>query len=74
MAGYLSDKRSGMREVDMRGIFTMRKVAKSNHLKKKTCDRCVERLKGILSAEQIREFQEAFYEASDGYLFSERKG
>ncbi len=58
----------------MRGILTMRNVVKSNHLKKKVCNRCVERLKGILSAEQIREFQNAFYEASDGYLFSERKG
>lgn len=58
----------------MIGIFTMRKVVKSNSLKKKTCDRCVERLKDTLSAEQIQEFEKAFYAASDGYLFSERKG
>lgn len=57
----------------MRGIFTMRKVAKSNSLKKKTCDSCVERLKDTLNAEQIRKFEEAFYAASDGYLFSKRK-
>lgn len=57
----------------MRGIFTMMKVIESNRLKKKTCDRCIERLKDTLNAEQIRKFEEAFYSASDGYLFSERK-
>ena len=58
---------------NMRGIFTMMKVIESNRLKKKTCDRCIERLKDTLNAEQIRKFEEAFYSASDGYLFSERK-
>ena len=58
----------------MRGIFTMMKVIESNRLKKKTCDRCIERLKDTLNAEQIRKIEEAFYSASDGYLFSERKG
>ena len=57
----------------MRAIFTMMKVIESNRLKKKTCDRCIERLKDTLNAEQIRKFEEAFYSASDGYLFSERK-
>lgn len=57
----------------MRGIFTMMKVIESNRLKKKICDRCIERLKDTLNAEQIRKFEEAFYSASDGYLFSERK-
>lgn len=58
----------------MRGIFTMMKVIESNRLKKKICDRCIERLKDTLNAEQIRKFEEAFYSATDGYLFSERKG
>ena len=52
----------------------MMKVIESNRLKKKICDRCIERLKDTLNAEQIRKFEEAFYSASDGYLFSERKG
>lgn len=52
----------------------MMKVVKSNSLKKKTCDRCIERLKDILNAEQIKKFEEAFYTASDGYLFSKYKG
>jgi len=51
----------------------MMKVIESNRLKKKICDRCIERLKDTLNAEQIRKFEEAFYSASDGYLFSERK-
>lgn len=55
----------------MKGILTMMKVIKSNRLKKKTCDHCVERLKDTLNAEQIQEFEKAFYAASDGYLFSE---
>lgn len=57
----------------MKGMLAIMKVARSNHLKKKTCDRCVERLKDTLSAEQIQEFEKAFYAASDGYLFSECK-
>ena len=51
----------------------MMKVIESNRLKKKTCDRCIERLKDTLNAEQIRKSEEAFYSASDGYLVSERK-
>lgn len=73
MAGYIPGERMGMRGANMKGILTMMKVVKSNSLKKKTCDRCVERLKDTLNAEQIRKFEEAFYAASDGYLFSKRK-
>lgn len=58
----------------MRGIFTMMKVIESNRLKKKTCDCCIERLKDTLNAEQIKKFEEAFYAASDGCLFSEYRG
>lgn len=54
------------------GFITMEKVIKSNRLKKETCDRCVERLKEILSDEQIHAFEDAFYSATDGYMFSER--
>lgn len=63
----------GMKGTNVRGIFTMKKVVESNRLKKKICDCCVERLKDTLNAEQIRKFEEAFYAASDGYLFSKRK-
>lgn len=51
----------------------MEKVIKSNRLKKETCDRCVEKLKEILSDEQIHVFEDAFYSSSDGILFSERE-
>lgn len=52
----------------------MIKVVKSNHFKKKTFDRCIERLKDTLDAEQIRKLEEVFYSAFDEYLFSERRG
>lgn len=64
----------GMRGANMKGILTMMKVIESNRLKKKACDRCVERLKDTLNAEQIKKFEEAFYAASDGYLFSKYRG
>lgn len=50
----------------------IRKI-KSNRLKKDACDRCVDRLRGILSDEQLHIFESAFYAATDGIVFSERR-
>ena len=58
----------------MRSIIKIEKAIRSNQLKKKVCDSCVERLKGVLTNEQIKKFKEAFYGTSEEYLFSERKG
>ena len=37
----------------------------------KACENCMERLNGALSEEQMQQFREAFYTASEGHLFRE---
>lgn len=46
---------------------------KSNQIKQKACEDCKERLKGVLSDEQIQVFESAFYRASKGYIFREKE-
>lgn len=58
----------------MRNVIRIKKVIKSNQLKRRVCNGCVERLKGVLTDEQIKRFEKAFYLASEDYLFSESKG
>lgn len=43
----------------------------SSRLKEKACENCMERLNGALSEEQMQQFREAFYTASEGHLFRE---
>lgn len=50
---------------------TMEKVKESNRLKEKACENCMRELEGILSDKQMQQFREAFYTASEGYLFRE---
>lgn len=44
-------------------------IKKSNRLKREVCDKCTEQLRGALSAEQVQEFEEAFYSTAERYLF-----
>lgn len=44
-------------------------ITESNRLKEKACENCMERLQGALSDEQMQQFREAFYSASEGYMF-----
>lgn len=43
----------------------------SSRLKEKACEDCMRGLEGILSDKQTQQFREAFYSASEGYLFRE---
>ena len=44
----------------------------SSLLKKEACENCMEKLKGTLSADQLKQFEDAFHEAAEEYTF-ERK-
>ena len=47
-------------------------IKESSLLKKEACKNCMEKLKGILSDEQLNQFEDAFHEAAEEYTF-ERK-
>lgn len=51
------------------GTITMEKVKESNRLKEKACNTCMEKLNGVLSDGEMQQFREAFYAASEGYMF-----
>lgn len=51
--------------------FAREDMKESNRLKEKACENCMRELEGILSDKQMQQFKEAFYTASEGYLFRE---
>ncbi len=57
-------------------IITPKDIKESNRIKKETCKSCKEQLKGILSDEQLKQFEDAFFSAVKGYTFrrQERSG
>ncbi len=48
-------------------------IKESNRLKKVACKNCMEKLKGILTDDQFKQFEAAFQSAAEGYTFK-RKG
>ena len=55
------------------GNFTKEDMRESNRLKEKTCENCMGKLKGTVSEEEKQQFREAFYTASEGYLFRKKE-
>ena len=55
-------------------IITIEDIGKkkSDRLKREVCNKCMEQLRGVLSAEELQKFEETFYSAADGYLFRVR--
>lgn len=53
--------------------ITMEDIIESNRLKKEACDNCKDALKNKLTPEQLQKFEDAFYSASKGCLFSRKK-
>lgn len=45
----------------------------SKNQKKEACDNCKEDLKDKLTPEQLQKFEDAFYSAAKGCLFSRKK-
>lgn len=50
---------------------TLDEIKENGWLKRKACENCVKKLKETLSEEQMQQFKEAFYMASEKYLFRE---
>ena len=48
-------------------------IEKSNLIKQKGCEICKERLKGILSDEQLQIFEDVFYKVARNYIFKEKE-
>lgn len=51
--------------------FAREELEESNRLKEKACEDCMRELEGVLSDGQMQQFREAFYTASEKYLFRE---
>lgn len=47
-------------------------INESSRMKKEACKNCMEKLKGTLTDDQLKQFEDAFHEAAEGYTF-ERK-
>ncbi|EOS46890.1 hypothetical protein V1226_09555 [Lachnospiraceae bacterium JLR.KK009] len=54
------------------GNFTKEDIRESSRLKEKACENCMGKLKGTVSEEEKQQFREAFYTASEGYLFRKK--
>ena len=54
------------------GNFTKEDIRESSRLKEKACENCMGKLKGTVSEEEKQQFREAFYTASEGYIFREK--
>lgn len=45
----------------------------SARLKKEACKNCMEKLKGTLSADRLKQFEDAFHEAAEEYTFKRKE-
>ena len=52
--------------------ISIEEIQKSNQLKKETCKSCMEQLKGVLSNEELEQFEDAFYSAVNGYILKRK--
>lgn len=48
-------------------------IRESNRIKHETVESCKEQLKGVLSDEQLKVFENAFYKASENYIFKKKE-
>lgn len=48
-------------------------LLESYRIKRKTCEKCKEQLKNVLSDKQLQLFEDIFYKESEKYIFQERK-
>lgn len=52
--------------------ISLEELEESSRLKEKACENCMGKLKGTVSEEEKQQFREAFYTASEGYIFREK--
>lgn len=53
--------------------FRIKDIRKSNRIKKETCKSCMEDLKGVLSDDQMKKFEEIFHKATTNVILERRK-
>lgn len=54
-------------------IITLEDIRESNCIKKETCKSCMEQLKDVLSDDQLKKFEETFYDAVAGVVLGKKK-
>lgn len=52
--------------------FSREEIKESNRIKKETCESCMWDLKGVLSDDQMKMFEDAFYRATAGVVLEKR--
>lgn len=52
---------------------TIEDIIASNRIKKEACESCKKDLQGILTSEQLEKFEDAFYSAAKGYIFTRKE-
>lgn len=55
------------------GTITLKDIRESNRIKNEICESCMEDLKDVLSEDQLKKFEEVFYEATAGVVLGERR-
>lgn len=53
--------------------ITLKDIRESNRIKKEICESCMEDLKGVLSDDQLKKFEETFYDAVAGAVLGKKK-
>lgn len=54
--------------------ITLKDIRESNRIKKEICESCMEDLKGVLSDDQLKKFEEVFYEVTTNAILGRRIG
>ena len=53
--------------------ITMAAIMESNLIKKEACNNCKDALKSKLTTVQLKQFEDDFYDCTDGYLFKRKE-
>lgn len=54
-------------------VIELEDIKESNRLKKETCESCIEELRGVLSKEQLKKFEEAFYKSAASVVLEKKE-
>lgn len=54
-------------------IIPLKDIRESNCIKKEICESCIEDLKSVFTGDQLKKFEEVFYDAAAGVVLGKRK-
>lgn len=54
------------------GVLCVEDINESNRLKKETCESCMEELRGVLSDDQLKKFEEVFYKSAANVILEKK--